>query len=421
MTTIHEISMSIPVIEAEDDAMEISSEAGRKFIVEDVDIDLQSGDEYDDNGGDDYMIEDANSIVDEDIIGNEGHEATNDDEMLDELQYPHTEEHPVYDEDIADVEEDGDPTTVAEIVDQEDNAFSAANATDQHFPETYATGDSNAFTAIADQSLSAAYKRCDEETHVQQSNDSTSAYQFADGADDIINYEEDLEPSSRLNVDEQAQHPQQNDSAPSDLLEINVVSPYEKNPADDLGFVGEAVSQESNIVVANDEGLDTFAGLADDHAQEVSDLTVLKPSADNIAQPPVESQSFATENQASNIVGDEAVDPLPDHPDPVVSSANNAISPVGLASCTPFGLHSVIVLYQDSEISLFPPDEDGPEPSQTYFLEDPALADHNLLELLMALRTILGDSIVQQDELHVKIAQLGLEFSEVSPLISVFV
>ena len=421
MTTIHEISMSIPVIEAEDDAMEISSEAGRKLIVEDVDIDLQSRDGYDDNGGDDYMIEDANSILDEDIIGNQEHEATNDDEMLDELQYPHTEEHPVYDEDIADAEEDGGPITVAGIVDQEDNAFSTANATVQHFPETYTAGDSNTLTALADQSLSAEYNRYDEDTHVQQSNDSANAYQFADGADDIIDYEEDLEHSSHLNVDEQAQHPQQADSAPSNFLEINSVSSYEKVPADTLGIVGEAVFQESKVAPTNDEGSDTVPGLVDDHAQEASDLTVLKPPADNIAQPPVESPNFATDNQASNIVGDEAVDPLPNHPDPVVSSANNTISPVELASSTPFVPHSVIVLYQDSEISLFPPDEDGPEPSQTYFLEDPALADRNLLELLMALRTILGDSIVQQDELHVKIAQLGLEFSEVSPVISVFV
>ncbi|EZF78549.1 hypothetical protein H105_00460 [Trichophyton soudanense CBS 452.61] len=80
-------------------------------------------------------------------------------------------------------------------------------------------------------------------------------------------------------------------------------------------------------------------------------------------------------------------------------------------------LHNVQVLYQDSEISLFPPKED--DLSETYFLEDEALADEPIGDLLNACRVVLGDHMGTEEELYMEIECLGLHLTEaVHPPIS---
>jgi hypothetical protein len=76
-------------------------------------------------------------------------------------------------------------------------------------------------------------------------------------------------------------------------------------------------------------------------------------------------------------------------------------------------IHPIIVVYQDSEIYLFPPHEQTEEQSQTYFLEDESYANGTIKELLGACRLILADSISDQEELELKVAPLKLEISEV--------
>ena len=75
-------------------------------------------------------------------------------------------------------------------------------------------------------------------------------------------------------------------------------------------------------------------------------------------------------------------------------------------------LYPVIVVYQNSEISLFPPREHDDE-SQTYFLEDEMLANESMKGLLGACRIVLADSLGEHDELEMKAISLGLEVSEV--------
>lgn len=77
-------------------------------------------------------------------------------------------------------------------------------------------------------------------------------------------------------------------------------------------------------------------------------------------------------------------------------------------------LHTVKVLYQDSEICLFPPqDDDGTE---TFFLSESSLAHESLEKLLASCRDVLADTIGIDDELVLDIALLGLHISEVSPI-----
>lgn len=74
-------------------------------------------------------------------------------------------------------------------------------------------------------------------------------------------------------------------------------------------------------------------------------------------------------------------------------------------------LPTIKVLYQDNEISLFPPREG--DSSETFFLEDEGLGSESLAELLKACRHVLGDYIAEGEELTFDIESLNLHLTEV--------
>lgn len=76
-------------------------------------------------------------------------------------------------------------------------------------------------------------------------------------------------------------------------------------------------------------------------------------------------------------------------------------------------LHPVVVVYQGDEISLFPPH--GSDTSDSfYFLHDESLVNESIRSLLQACRQVLGETMRDEDELEIDIAELGLCVSEVS-------
>ncbi len=77
-------------------------------------------------------------------------------------------------------------------------------------------------------------------------------------------------------------------------------------------------------------------------------------------------------------------------------------------------VHPVVVIYQDAEISLFPPSDQSDSP--TFFLHDEGLATGSIFDLLLACKEVLADSISEEDELELNIEELGLCISEVSYL-----
>lgn len=77
-------------------------------------------------------------------------------------------------------------------------------------------------------------------------------------------------------------------------------------------------------------------------------------------------------------------------------------------------VHPVVVLYQDNEISLFPPLDSDDEHTNTYFLQNEQIASDSIKALFGALRSILGESISEQEELVLEINDLDLHISEVS-------
>ena len=74
--------------------------------------------------------------------------------------------------------------------------------------------------------------------------------------------------------------------------------------------------------------------------------------------------------------------------------------------------HPVIVSYEESELSMFPPSTE--DASDTYLLEDEGLAAGSMCELFSAIRAVLADSISEDDELEISCESLGLSLSEVS-------
>ena len=75
-------------------------------------------------------------------------------------------------------------------------------------------------------------------------------------------------------------------------------------------------------------------------------------------------------------------------------------------------LHHVIVHYDGNDISLFPPSEG--ESSETFLLVDENLVNVSMTDMLRACRSVLGDSIREEDELELIIEDLGISLSEVS-------
>lgn len=83
------------------------------------------------------------------------------------------------------------------------------------------------------------------------------------------------------------------------------------------------------------------------------------------------------------------------------------------ASAVATYVHPVTVVYQGSEMSLFPPADEDLEHSQTYLLHDERLASESIMNLFGACRSVLADSIEEDDELEIAVGDLDLQISEV--------
>ncbi|KAJ5088714.1 hypothetical protein N7456_012330 [Penicillium angulare] len=81
-------------------------------------------------------------------------------------------------------------------------------------------------------------------------------------------------------------------------------------------------------------------------------------------------------------------------------------------------LHPVKVIYQENEISLFPPLEG--DSAETFFLHDEDIAYDNFDKLFESLRDVLLDNIAEHDVLVIDIDSLGIQITEDSSYTSRF-
>lgn len=82
-------------------------------------------------------------------------------------------------------------------------------------------------------------------------------------------------------------------------------------------------------------------------------------------------------------------------------------------------VHPITVNYQGNEMSLFPSLDEDSEQSQTYLLKHPSVVSDRICSLLQQCRSVLADSIGDDDELDISFVDLGLSIDEVCLLSSV--
>ena len=326
-----------------EDPMELVSDMDRRPAVdEDNEIDLDLTGEQPEVDDDDYMIDDANSDIDQQLYRENVPQAGNDDEMLDEEDAPQEDEDtmPINDEDLDD----------AILSIQEYNAQPVG---DSYYAET-----------------------------LQQ--DPSSLGQDAlreEPAGGTLMYDKDI--LSMLEGPSKQNTPRTETLTQSNTSEVgsgpDAVVQAETDTIGERKDISDRLSTESK---AQDSSGDMpFLGVAEPHtrASQPDEEPVIHASVDSVGAP------------------QDGGSPQLDVPLPVT-----------------LPVHPVVVVYQNNEISLFPPLEQNQESSQTFFVHDEKLAGQSISKLLEACRVVLDESIGEEDELEIRIEELGLYINEVS-------
>lgn len=362
MTTV---SQTLPGLEvtAPNDDMEITSDLGRPD--DDIDIDIDISGDYQRDQDEDFILEDARSEA-----GLESHLATytdnNDDIMLD------GENDGVEDGAMRDdiTVPDEHLTDVSEMV-QEDVASS-----------NVANNDVDAINFVNYQFDEEIPRQADhrndfnpEETHAvyEQTLDN-----MAPATTDQHGLTEAIPAASPKATPPQVQDNQEPD-------------PFSKtNPEIDESNELREITHEEQFVQVNPE--------QEDEARQSSVHSSPAPEEKDAEQ--AHEQDYSQGQLEYNQQGHER------NTDP-----SNHISQQGdTFQVQSSSLHPVIVTYLDNEISLFPPREQ--DQSETFFLQDESVAYQTIGDLLQACRTVLGETIRDEDELEMDIADLGLCISE---------
>lgn len=184
----------------------------------------------------------------------------------------------------------------------------------------------------------------------------------------------------------------------------------------------EEVVEESQTAVEEivnqelaQEGLgEAKVDAAEPQAESAAEHHLENPADGNEVVEEINEQAAVTEPGAEHEAAAEA--------DVVENSGLNELPPAGeteeavenehdSTEHTSF-LHQVKVIYQESEISMFPPRHGNT--SETYFLADEGLAHENIDRLFKECRAILGNHASSDDSLVFHIDSLGIELCEVS-------
>ena len=326
-----------------EDPMELVSDLDRRpAIDEDNDIDLDLTGEQPNGDDDDYMIEDATSVPDQQVYRENLLQAGNDDEMVDEVDTTPEDEDsmPINDEDLDDAAvsvQEYNTESVAEVyhtdISRQDPSSFEHDARREEPAESGLTYDQN---VVAEQ-------------------------------DDLSKHGVPvLETLSESNT-------------PKADLETNAIDQAETDTIHEGGDSLETVAAERNVPNSSTDS--ALPG-------------VTEPNMGGALQPDEDPRSHTSLDHVDASQNDQST--RLDSPQPV-----------------PSRVHPVVVVYQNNEISLFPPAEQNLESSQTFFLQDEKLAGQSISKLLEACRIVLDESIGEEDELEIRIEELGLFISEV--------
>lgn len=201
-----------------------------------------------------------------------------------------------------------------------------------------------------------------------------------------------LEPAS---LEPQPTEKVETEQPPQQDLEDNAVADHhEAQNTEKTDAVADAVPDTSPGTVAEETNIAPKGDVTDSvhksDNNEATSETVPAPKTDS-AQPE-QSEQPPFESNVAPVSTDAQYDAGLEHEDET--------------------LHAVKVLYQDSEISLFPPLEG--DSAETFFLHDEDMAYETCDKLFGALRDVLLDNIAEHEVLVIDIQSLGIQLTEVS-------
>lgn len=378
-----------------EDPMEVTTDVNRHFEAgEDIDIDLDLPGDLQPDEEDEYMGEDDEELIDPCLVDAQDSNTANDDEMADggyvegsvlgrssihEEDLQDADDEPGIDEDrVVEVAVENPSDATSDLLDDEEHVDANWIHDEKH--DTQACNVSNHKDEDYEQQLSTS------ESDVHATRDTISDAQkrvsnFTHGESRLIN------PESSLSFDENPSEPQQGTLA---------ISHDETEPAIHEPSQDEHTEYHS--------GLDRLR-----HHRIEGTVTTSPLDLENAPNSKTEELEFVAPIRQKSAPSSN-IDPE-SHDQPVASD--------GAFFAASNHVHPVVVVYQDNEISLFPPvtqkqsEDDETGHSLTFFLDDEQLARDSFQNLFEALRSALGESMIEQDELTIEIEDLGLHISEV--------
>ena len=421
MTTLQSLGrLDMPKM-LEEDPMEVSIDTYPKLTI-DEDIDIELDEVVSRQGQDELMKEDEDYEEPEDGVGYGDLDARNDEEMVDDLDVQQPELSDTLPPDLAQIEEY-----------REDEILLEDEALDGF--EDHDLNDTNTFmplpVSVDNQSSgSAPHEDLFSDSHEAFHGDSTdreppikneSGIQPAESQSDAI-----VDQNSAISIGYAAHHDQPEASnitssevyqyseqqghtgkLERDCLEKNETKFKLQENGHEYAQVDESSDKHGSSIVESD-GAERHALTADtgypeeDELQSQREVEATTPQIQDTeheqAHQEPQLNTGGTTLSSGLQVGEQHIDD--------VSALNSAMHQSTY-------LHPVIVVYQDSEMFLFPPPQDNEE-SQTYFLQDESLANESMSELLQECRNLLGGSISENDELEIEIPLLNLRLGEVS-------
>lgn len=353
--------------------MELTSDMDRRFTAdEDIDIDLDLTADNHQDLEDEYMGEDVNVFIDPATINEQDMYTANDDEMADGAYAEGSVAERSHDEDLEDatsaaLDLDEDTITESQIehtsdVPQELSSNQEAKTNndydlDYHELPSTSKADSGVILGMIP----------DGQTELMTPNDATSGLATQEVSQEFPQEHEEISrhgDPSRQEYSQEFQEPPQGD--------------VEKTSDDKIS--------------SYDYSIDAFAGEESYAPEDISDQPVPEE------EPAALSKEEVVAHQ--NVAEEAQVEEFSTAPGESTLQGHTYVP--------------VVIVYQETEISLFPPVDQDEEHSTTYLLQDGQVAGEPIKKLLGACRSILGESITDHDELMINIDSLGLHFSEVS-------
>ncbi|KAL8693431.1 MAG: hypothetical protein Q9218_001741 [Villophora microphyllina] len=378
---------------------------GDEEMVEDPDIDLEGDDQLDrENDWDDQMVDDTEQddrLQYDDDLDTVGLDEPGDDQdlIIDDaeqvLQPPessHTE--------VQDIQQDnGHHPNLANNNPHQDLLSVNLDASQDPAPEdgqdsTYDVSSAQDLTAISNEAVTEDLGKASDSTVLKQHQ---SEHDTHEPQSDLVGSESAIlgVSADRLRTSDQegiaGQVPgaaqtvrpsigangglQQNDN---EVTSSNGIALTSTDQAEKFGS-SHTISQDSFLEPSNTTGNDAKS-------------TPLNPKADDVLPQTGEDQDFQNRSHAS-------------------AAANLNGKQEEASSQEPY-IHPMTVVYEGSEMFLFPPPEQEQDLDQTYFLSDEALAKGSLHDLFRECRNTLGGSISDLEELQITIELLELSICE---------